>query len=362
MKLANKKRGFTLMEILVAVSVFAVVIVTSTTVYINIAREYKRSNLHNAIYEDSRLLMEKITSLGRQYTIDYEEYYSQLVVQKGLTDRVYGINYGVYGSRFYDPGLTITTGSPNQGVYPNNLGAECGNGDSILDNDGLQKDCVIYIPSLDNNTGKNPYNNDPNWAAAVCNGDCDSPLAKQSLQNELYLISSDGTRKVIFVLEKVSRDGEKALAMVELVGTDTDNNGVVDTYTCDTEKGYECTQNGLPSYKDLTDTNDLINGNKLDFVPVSSLNTQVAQLNFLIAPLEDPLKAFNEKESYIQMGPHFTIVLTVEPNQAARSQINFGDVPAVTLQTSVTPRVDTEVKSYPPLKNIDQFKATLPNL
>lgn len=358
MMLRAQKRGFTLMEILVAISVFAVIIVTSTSVYINITREYKRSNLHNGIYEDGRLLLEKITALGRQYTIDYEEYYSQLVVQKDAADRIYGLNYGVYGSRFYDPGLTIKSGSPQQGEFPEDLGTECGDGTEKTEDP--PKECVIYIPSLDNNSGKNPYNNDANWAAAVCNGDCDNPLAKESLQPELYLISNDGTRKIIFALEKVSAT-ESALAMVELVGTDTDNNGVVDEYTCDIAKGYECTgAGGLPSSKDLSTTADSTNGNKLDFVPVSSLNTQVAQLNFLVAPLEDPRKAFNEKDKYIQMQPHFTVMLTVQPTAEAQEKINFGDTPVMTLQTSVTPRVYNEVKSYPPIKDIGKLKGSLP--
>lgn len=355
--LHTPKKGFTLMEILISVSIFGIVIALSTTVYINITREQKRMNLQNAIYEDARLMMERIVAQARQHGVDYEEYYSQLIVQKDAEENdtalIYGTNYGKYASRFYDPGLTL---KPGQASNPQDLGAECGDGTPVE----ADPDCITYLPSLDVNTGQNPY--DPNLAEATafCDGDCSGPIAK-NLQKELYLISSNGTRKIAFAREVIALNSndepEYALSMVELIGEDEDNNGIVDTYKCDKVKGFNC-----PGIKNLPSSEDLVLDSNLasseDFVPISSATTNVTDLKFIISPIEDPYKAFNEKNDASQIQPHITIMLTVEPTEAVKSQINFLKNPALTLQTTVTPRLYSEVKSFPPFKSMKDFKAS----
>lgn len=345
------KKGFTLVEILMAIGVLAIVISVSTTIYINITREQKRAEIQNSIYEDSRLMLEKITAYAKDYAVDYEEYYSHQVLQKDQDPKTapyikYGINYGKYGAMFYDPGLKIPVGggAPVQADHPEDLGAQCGDGSPM----GADSNCVIFIPSLDVNTGKNPYNLQAatDTATAFCKNDC-VPGATQNMVQELYLISTDGKTKVIFTLEKTP-EGENALSMLEMIGTDTDNNGVADEFLCDKSKGYLCTD---------ANSSDLYDGDNpatQTFMPISSPNVQIKDLKFIITPLEDPRKAFNEGD--YQMQPSIVIMMTLTPTAKAATQLRLPDIPEITVQTTITPRVYSEVKSYPPVNDLTEFK------
>ncbi|MBI2463364.1 prepilin-type N-terminal cleavage/methylation domain-containing protein [Candidatus Peregrinibacteria bacterium] len=398
-----KKRGFTLIELLIAGSIFAMVALISVNIFINVSRSYRRITLENEIYSESYLLMEKLSREVRKGTIDYEEYHNQTV----LKSSDYGENYSEYAKKFFHPGFKEENSTPKQiDVF----GGVCAN-----DRDKkYPDDCpgeAIYTPSLDQNTGKNPFEGSSlisgvtegsDQATALCDNnfnkalDTSVPLNRNCnidgnatsseatdfemlhFQKELYLVNSAGDQKTIMAREVVndpdgslraaspsaSGDEEYALSLVRLDGTDDDQNGVKEKWQCTAD--FICTKTvssiKKPDKNDLVMTNsnqscpggaascdEVTNGE--DFVPLTPSSMNIISVKFLIAPLEDPHKAFGEDDAtgdYIFMQPYVTIVLTVRPSVDAAKKI-FGDpknFPTITLQTTVSSRVYNEIKSY----------------
>ena len=125
----RKARGFTLAEVLIAATIFTIVSLVGVTVFVNVIRIQHRVFLENAIYEDARVMMERISREIRSNTVDYEEYYSKASTYdiafdplpsldlNGMKENPYGTMYGCCAKRFYNPGA----GGPEQGGF----GAYC---------------------------------------------------------------------------------------------------------------------------------------------------------------------------------------------------------------------------------------------
>jgi prepilin-type N-terminal cleavage/methylation domain-containing protein len=354
----KQRQGFTLVEIILASSIFAVVTLIGVTVFINVIRIQHRISLENAIYEDGRFMMERIAREIRQNTVDYEEYYRKVITPA----QTYGKRYGCYASRFYNPEAngdlgaycSMSSGSPSLPYFPYT---------KLVQND---PGCVVDKTTLDMNTGQNPYtgafgsNNNIINANAFCDaytygGTCPPILPAPYEQGELYLINSKGTEKTFIAQKKVNTAPEEyALSLLRLKGEDADTDGLVEkwvngpTYLCDPQfdcTGISATDPNLTLEKSLVSANaaDLYKG----FVPISPMRTNLTSLKFYVSPIEDPRKAFAETDPNdgIQQQPHVTIVMSLQP--AASELTNFaGDTPTVTIQTTITSRVYNEVRSY----------------
>lgn len=373
-KTPKNREGFTLVEVLIAALIFTIVSLIAINVFVNVIRIQRRVALENAIYEDARVMMERISREIRENTVDYEEYYNKasdfeigFTTLPGLNSKnPYGNRYGCYSKRFYNPG----TNGPEVGGF----GAYCNNG---TDTPETLPGCIVNKTTLDINTGQNPYSGyggtDPSVDAAnaFCDknqaGDssCTSSSPNNNEQNQLYLINAKGTEKTILALKEITADHkEHALSLLRLTGQDKDKDGIVEVWRddgsgngCDTSlapgnsfccsTGFDCTD----AFATSTLENTLVYNANLykGFVPISPTRTNVVSLEFFVSPLEDPRKAFAETEvtatNDIPQQPHVTIVLTVVPSANSLSGFT-GDTPKITIQTTVTSRVYNEVKSY----------------
>lgn len=79
----NKQKGFTLIEVLIALAIFMVFITGVSSAYIDIARSQREANLVREIYSDMRYVFGMIEEEARSKTIDYACY------QKGEVQREY---------------------------------------------------------------------------------------------------------------------------------------------------------------------------------------------------------------------------------------------------------------------------------
>ena len=345
----RQNKAYTLVEILIAVSLFAVVGMISLSIFINVTRIQAQLALENAIYEDARFMMERLSRAIRNNAIDYEEYFNKAVDSNNL----YGKLFGCYAGQFYNPGttkpldLTVTLGY---------LGAYCNNATLYTG-----QACVVYKPSIDLNTGMYPYYGAP-VDAALSNAFCPAYLygkacvpENDNLAHQLYLISPDGKRKTYFALKKVNlAPVEHALAMVEKVGEDSNNDGITETWNdCASGANPLCCKDryDCAGWAPLTLEQSLKTGAAADiykgFIPISPLRTTVTRLDFRITPGEDPRKAFSEPNSVTQ--PRVVITLEVKPNAQQLTAIGDVDgnlVPSIVLQTTVSSRIQSEVKSY----------------
>ena len=376
LKILKKRRAFTLVEVLIAASIFTIVSLIGINVFVNVIRIQRRVTLENAIYEDARVMMERIAREIRSNTVDYEEYYNKAMDQEagfgsitGLgTQNPYGNRYGCYAKRFYNPG----TGGPEY----LNFGAMCANGNKVSDD----PDCIIDKTTLDINTGQNPFagfstdplDNSPEVASAFCDysfsGDTTCGKAADTdhnVQDELYLVNSQGTQKTIFTSKEITPavagppavPAEHALALLRLTGQNPDKDSVYEQWrSCDItvapgnafccSPGFDCgtiaPTSSLENTRNYNPTN-LYQG----FIPISPTRTNVVSLKFIVAPLEDPRKAFAETDTSlgIQQQPHVTVILTVQPSASVSSGF-AEDLPTITVQTTITSRVYNEVRSY----------------
>lgn len=238
--------GFTLIEIIIAMSLFAIIASLGTTFFIQVSRIYKRVVLQNQLLNEAEFAMERLRHLISQNAIDYEEYYNQ-----STGGGLYGANYGDYGKLFYDDASGRATGE---------------------------------------NTGSNPLST--------------------AAQTELYLINGNGDHKIIIAQEySDTTNTVLAMAEMDGTDTSSDTyglNGIPETWTC--SSSYTCSASDTPNADDLTAVDGTIADD--DFIPITPSNITIESLTFYISPLEDPRKAFAEKTADVVIQPHVTIVMT----------------------------------------------------
>lgn len=383
----HKPIAFTLVELLIAVSIFATITVLISGLFIDSFRQAQRVTLQSSVYEDARFIMDQITTEIENNIIDYDEYYNQHVVLRsqlaGTNQRpTYGQNFGRYYSAFFNPGSD------------NRLGYDCNDDvdplDGIVDRNRVQ--CTPQRRTLDRATGQNPFSGKVaidenihmenavcgtlrpvlppaplNNKSALSQGLClasSAPTQEQvGLLPELYLITKDGSEKTILARERIGGTPIEpvwSLSRVRMEGIDNNNDGISDTFTCTSE--YSCgsqecplseidMEPGLPRMsEDLTPSQQLFvddcdnadNGFVHDFIPISPLRIDVQQLGFIISPLEDPLYAFAEPDMQIQ--PRVTIVMTIRPNpEYAHNKNSFE--PFTVVKTVTTRRYLEELQA-----------------
>lgn len=337
------RKGFTFIELLIALAIFATFLTGIVTLMVDLYRTSKKITLEEQVYQDMRAIMNQIVNYVENNAIDYEEYYRQAVggeyLAKGST-----YQYGDYAKLFYDFG---TDGAP---------GAQCNK--APLD-PALNPGCVINKTTIDTNRGQYPYDDDPAKGNAFCGpatGACAADLSVYHEQDRLYLINEAGDKKTVLAPEIVTKEvngntyDEKTLSLVWLYGSDTDRNDVVDEWAVGPQfigtGGAPVTDAGLVFDIDPADKNPPSEIYE-NFIPVSPLRTNIVDLKFYVTPLEDPYKAFAETDPLTEtlIQPHVTIVLTVEPS-VTETQSYIGPIPRKTLQTTVYSGVRQEVRSY----------------
>ncbi len=346
-------KSFTLIEVLMATSIFTAIGLIAIAIFININNLQLRSNMENALYEDARFMMARLSRAVRNNAIDYEEYFNQ---ELGNCKQ-YGDTYGAYAAQFYNPGAMKDGEKNNITPAPNgDYGAFCNDGTPYTG----QQNCVVYKPSVDNNTGQFPIptlKNKGGKGELASNAFCPAALSSLSckdstasginIKKQLYLISPNGKKKIIFALKQVNNTPkEYALAKLSLTGKDKNHDGITNqwrdpngNYYCST--GFQCPST-LHTLKSTLKVKNI--GLYEGFVPISPIRSTVSNLDFIINPKDDPHKAFAEKNLE---QPHVIIIMTLKPSDSEMSKFpTAAAVPSITLETIVTSRVQTEVKSY----------------
>ncbi|MEK7528648.1 MAG: prepilin-type N-terminal cleavage/methylation domain-containing protein [Patescibacteria group bacterium] len=340
--------GFTLIEMLVAVSIFAVVATIASGLFINSFRISARTGLENQILNDATFIIERLARDIHENAIDYDEYFSRRVL--GATN--YGVNYGKYNTLFYHPGLNTSGGI---GDFPEDIGEMCNDGVTPHEDN---RQCDVDERTEDTLTPTSPYENatngDPNSTTAFCNswGDINSTgptcgsggiaLTVPIAETELYLIAPDGGRKLIFAKEKIGGNST-AISVAELAGSDTNGDGTYDSFQCDPD---EFTCNDLlplvlPLPDDLTTTDDAGSGHARNFIPLSPLTADIRSLYFYISPLEDPYRATGED---IAREPQkVTIVMEIGPNTDTLQSRAAEEFKTLTLTRTVVSGVGEKV-------------------
>ncbi|MBU1090027.1 type II secretion system GspH family protein [Patescibacteria group bacterium] len=312
-KLLSSRRGFTLVEAIVALSIFLIVIAMATGIFTDSFASQRKIKLSRTLYEEARIALERIVKEVRRGTIDYEEYWNRFQYQSGETDNsFYGENYGDYARQFYrnssgDVPAVVTRFDENVGE---NSGA-----DPLGDAASLAVCGAGFVPAIPGSSGYE--------------------------QCELYIITAEGTEKTVIKLmpEIVDGETEYRLTMFKLPGRDSDADGQIDEWKI--RNGADPSSSKFYDFCSAYDAGGVCTTRQFQKIQPDSI--KITSLKFYISPREDPRKAFAEFTDDVQQQPHVTIELTAEPSVARVRGIR-GDAPTVTIQTTVGARAQNEVK------------------
>ena len=350
------KKGFTLVEVIIAISIFVFVTTVASNILINFSILEKKTNIQNVIYEDIRIIITQLSNLIESGTIDYEEYYSMNVIQNNNDTKYYGLYNGIYSSRFHSPGLS-----------GEDLGTICSN-----------EDCSFILPAtIDTPTGQNPFDA-IDEASAFCDEtisespvNCDDGLNNVS---ELYLIDKTGSKKTIIGRKLIAKlepadpapepTDHYALAILEMAGKDYDQNGIVDLFSCTKDFNCEADVSVLEKYPFVDEGNyyniklakqgDLEVVFDIDtsqFIPISPLRINITDLSFTINPIENPYLAYNERDKLY----HPSVAISITVDLSEQEALNYpGKFEPITFKTTISAGVVGEIVSYPPVKDFYQ--------
>ena len=299
------KKGFTLVEILVVMSIFSLVSMVALNAFFSTYKVQIQSSSTNALISESRVLMDKVVRIVEKNKLDYEEYFYQCnVAQKcpliNYENKVeagseFGREDGLYTWQFYDPGFRNAELS-----IRDSYGLVCQNaGGIILDypNDACASGPLrfsedIHIGSFYQDNGINNafsiqsnYNqNNVNGLASPAAGklyvlpDTDSVIV-----SELYLKSMDENKKTIIGREL--NGDNNMLSVLELISGDNESDGAnkknSKKFTC--APNYDCGVGNVGLRYDFYDNENLFEQAK----PISPFRLNVESLWFQLSPLND---------------------------------------------------------------------------
>lgn len=336
------RRGFTLIEVLITLSIFSVVAIMCVNLLVNGLRSAKKIQAQIYLYSEAQALIDQMARDIESNTVDYETYYSREVLAEDQWDTP---NYGYYAKSFFDPGSDGLFDGPYvdsalAGLY----GTTCSDGTAYPDNCSLPE-----YDTQDQDTGTHPfdeidtyttYTDDPTYMNAFCqgstgHGSIDCTEVGVPFTDELFLINQQGDMRILYALRLLdSSTTEYGLARVVMTGTDSDGDGIEDLWTC--TSSYDCNDTGesgqaTPWHADTQ-----------DFAPVSPQNISITNFAILISPSEDPYRGFGEEDAQLQ--PQVTLILEVTLSDDYGSVL--GDVPSILIQRTVSTGVYSKVVSY----------------
>ena len=331
----KNRRAFSLVELLITLTIFSIVAVLCAKLLLNSMASAQRIQAQVYLYSEANALMDQLAAKIERSAVDYEAYY----LRYGHASPETGwetLDYGFYGQAFYHPGAAdaSTLAGPYSGI--NGYKALCADGSYY------PAGCPTETPDyddLDLNTGAHPftgiddfsgYTDDSDYMNAFCEATGSSPDCNawsETVMQELILINGAGDERTVFAQDAFGSSGQFSLSKVELSGTDSDYDGIVDDWTCTAD--YTCTGTGnVPTSS--------------DFEPITPSALNVSSFYVYIAPFEDPYRAFAEED--VQIQPQVTIVMTVTLSDEYSSRL--GSVPTITLQRTISTGVYAATPSY----------------
>lgn len=339
--LLPKRRGYSLLETLIAIGIASIVMTSALSVVATIHYGQKRLQFTQDFYAEGRYLMERMAQMVRNNTIDYDYFF----IEYGPPDSGGGSCGSDFDTRQV-PGSTTTNDQTNRAA----LGYE-----SIFfwdtNGDGSQNR---------NLGGKMPDGSDDACAIAWDNSDPATGLSN------LYLINAGRTiRTSISFVDSDDADSDPDDIVVRRqLTTDLDDDGRGDVwgpYDMDGDGVYEPADGDVGLAWDATSTRCEIlydadnNGayeeypvlgdtanqdfceQAYDFTSILPPAVMVNNLTFRPAPNQDPFLAFRVDAA--QVHPHVFMYLDIQLDNPSRYGFEVGEEPAISFQTAVGSRV-----------------------
>lgn len=317
------KKGITTPEVLVAMVIFTIIMVTAFLVMGNIHIEQKKLEVSQDFYTESRFLMERIVQMGRNNTIDYDRYFKKS------------------GPPLPPPGQN-SCGNFKSNQVP----SPCTTG-----NNETNRTCLGYSNIFYWDSGNGKARNMGGLTNIGAEDPCTQAWYTSSgTVNDLYLINSDRDMQTAIKL-----DSNNQIVLEQRLGVDTNGDGKVDDdgWTPYSQfSGGNChlysnagKTTEITSMIGDTTSEELCN-EAHDWIPISQQGIKVTDLFFIPSPNRDPYLAFriynqnnDPSKSDAQIQPHVLIRFNAELANPAHYGLDPNGSPNITLQTSVSSRV-----------------------
>ncbi len=310
-QLNSRQAGFTLIELMIASAIAAVVLVISFILIGNVYFARKQIRVAQNFYSEARFLLEKIVTISRENTIDYDRYFEKV-----------GPNQSSCSS--FDPDQIVFAKTKNNSINTNN--------DST--NRKILNYPDIFYWKISDDLYRNLGGMKPDGSVDPC------AQAFHGTPTTLFLINKE--RNIRTAIKLV---GNRIQTSVEL-GADTDHDGEADLWSYNSEWD---NVNGKCSIPDESNAQKetLIQDEELcnqahDFTNISAKNLQVSSFNFTPYPDRDPYLNFRVEEDTInneQVQVHPNVFLYMKVDLANFADFGFENQPTITMQTSVSSRV-----------------------
>lgn len=331
--------GFTLLETLIATGIASIIITSALSVVASIYFSQKKVQFSHDFYAEARFLMERISQVTRNNTIDYDRYF----LEYGPTnaDCPAGFEIGIGGQTPQGHADRSATDKANRAA--------------------LGYSTIFY---WDTNGDGTP---DRNLGGMVLNGsmedDCTKAFSETQDISRLFLVNSGRTMRAEIRHEP---DPEFKVSMSRQLGADTDGDGITDTWgPTDTNddgdieasdidiavewSGAECellvNANADSDYDDANERFPVLGNASTEswcdqahiIQDISPVALQLEDLSFAPVPFYDPYLAFRNDKA--QVHPQAFINLNVSLRNPDRYGFESGNVPALSFQTLVSSRV-----------------------
>ncbi|MCF7830612.1 type II secretion system GspH family protein [Candidatus Gracilibacteria bacterium] len=331
----NKKHGFTLLELIIALGIAAVIITTTLGMVGSIYFSQKKLLITQDFFAESRFLMERMTQMIRNNTIDYDRYF----IEVGPDNTACPV---------FDPDQTPTQEAINNNSaetraslgYPN-----------IFYWDTTASEAEGYDVQDKNLGGKRLDDGENDLCVKAWN---DDPVIT------LYLINRSRTTRIAV---RRNNDEDQELEVQRQLSADLDNDGVGDVWAPldvdgngnfdeeDLEVVWNHEDSNLCQIRDYSDNTYDILGEKTsedfcslahNWTVISPEQIKIESLTFVPSPDQDPYLSFAVNEA--QIHPHVFILLKAKLRDPESFGIEEDETPTVSLQTTASSRTFGDIR------------------
>ena len=369
MNLYRRKQWFTLLEVIVVMVVFFMLITTVSSLFIHLYKIKGWLEARQTVTQDTYFLLEKLQTMMKDYTVDYEEYWNRKVVWCTSLDWepwdprwnenwncTKFTSYGNYNNNIYGEGpaasphptffhiLFYCSSIEDALVKPTNS-SETAVYDIYNNKDALWMNCTkqtrwqLYQAYGQYRNLFTDVKEDVDFVLWAAKDDDDEDMGDgpeavyQTATNypqELYLISHDKQRRMF--IRRVCETGEDMngdnviskseqlckLQVLQLKGFDAGYNHdfdinnsqgvydwVIDTWACDYSMGFVCRGPSIEWAFPNYNLPDWVNDGWKDLL---GSNITISDRKLKILPLKDPNLARNDSSS--QLSPYVIVSLT----------------------------------------------------
>ena len=368
--LQNKKSAFTLVELLIAMTMLSIIILVISTTISQIYFQQKKITLRQNFHNEARFLTEKVVQLVRNNTLDYDRYFVEYSASacgsfQNLFNPTTGNSTNTQIPRSLQeapcviaPGQPTpsTTDCPDGYLYDATTNSEIDNvGDAnlVIDEGKHNRETLGYenIFYWDTNNDRVPDRQlggfNPSGGFDLCTSAFDPSTTIQ----DLYLINGSRTirTQIEYIPDTLSDgcdDGECLIQISRELARDTDGDKKVDEWVtdCDINNGIGDTDfYDDPLILNLPDTSadsDAIRKycqRAHELVNITPAFLQISDLNFAPSPNYDPYLA--SRADFAQIQPHVFIDMSFEMKNPEQYRFSADQGPNTRLQTSASSRV-----------------------